>query len=140
MANAIYPTGKQALLEGSIHWINDTIKVVLVTTSIYVYNPAHVYVSALLPGNDSRLGIAQALAGKTSVGGVADANDVTFLSVQGIGYPAGALVIFKDVGPGDLANSPLIAYIDTCPGLPFSPTGADVVITWDNGANKIFKL
>ncbi len=139
MANAIYPMGKQALLEGSIHWLNDTIKVVLVTLSHYTYNAADTYLSALIGGADARIGIAQTLVGKTSVSGIADAQDVTFPAVQFTGYPVGALVIFKD-NAGDLATSPLIAYIDTCTGLPVTPTGADVYIAWDNGANKIFKI
>jgi hypothetical protein len=34
----------------------------------------------------------------------------------------------------------LIAYIDTATGLPVTPGGGDIDITWDNGSNKIFKL
>jgi hypothetical protein len=49
-----------------------------------------------------------------------------------------ALVIYKDTGSA--ATSPLIAYIDTATGLPVTPNGADVTVTWDNGSNKIFKL
>ena len=40
------------------------------------------------------------------------------------------------------ATARLVAYIDTpTSGLPFTPAaGQTVNITWDNGANKIFKL
>ena len=34
----------------------------------------------------------------------------------------------------------VIAFIDTATGLPVTPNGGDITITWDNGANKIFKL
>ena len=68
--------------------------------------------------------------------GVADAADTTFTSVSG--DTVEAIVLYKDTG--DAATSPLIAYIDTATGLPLTPNGGDVTITWDNGANKIFKL
>jgi hypothetical protein len=47
-------------------------------------------------------------------------------------------VIYKDTGTA--ATSPLIAYIDTATGLPVTPNGGDITVTWDNGSNKIFKL
>jgi len=38
------------------------------------------------------------------------------------------------------ANDALIAYIDTATGLPFTPSGGDIEVVWDAGANRIFKL
>ena len=38
------------------------------------------------------------------------------------------------------ANGNLIAWIDTATGLPIVPNGGDIIVTWDNGNNKIFKL
>ena len=32
------------------------------------------------------------------------------------------------------------AYIDTATGLPITPNGGDIIVTWDNGINKIFRL
>lgn len=45
-------------------------------------------------------------------------------------------------GGADVAQSAqrLIAWIDTGTNIPVVPNGGDVNITWDNGANKIFKL
>jgi len=34
----------------------------------------------------------------------------------------------------------LIAFIDTATNLPVTPNGGDIIVAWDNGANKIFKL
>ncbi len=65
-----------------------------------------------------------------------DAADVVFSAVTG--DPSEALVIYKDTG--DAATSPLIAYIDTAAGLPVTPSGTDITVTWDSGVNKIFKL
>jgi hypothetical protein len=38
------------------------------------------------------------------------------------------------------ASDALIAYIDTATGLPFTPSGGDIEVQWDSGANAIFKL
>ena len=37
-------------------------------------------------------------------------------------------------------TSPLIANIDVATGLPITPSGGDIIVQWDTGANKIFKL
>lgn len=68
--------------------------------------------------------------------GVCDAGDVTFSAVTG--DPCEALIIYKDTGTE--ATSPLLAYIDTATGLPVTPNGGNITVTWDSGANKIFKL
>ena len=49
-----------------------------------------------------------------------------------------AIIIYVDSGTE--ATSPLIAYIDTATGLPITPNGGDIIVTWDNGTNKIFKV
>jgi hypothetical protein len=76
------------------------------------------------------------LSSKSASGGAADAADVTFSSVSGTSIEA--ILLYKDTGSA--ATSPLIAYIDTATGLPITPNGGDIIVTWDNGTNKIFKL
>jgi hypothetical protein len=34
----------------------------------------------------------------------------------------------------------LIAYIDTATGLPVTPNGQNITVSFDNGSNRIFKL
>ncbi|WP_368206663.1 hypothetical protein [Aeromonas sp. s5] len=46
--------------------------------------------------------------------------------------------IYKDTG--SVATSPLIALFETAADLPVSTNGGDIIIAWDNGSNKIFKL
>jgi hypothetical protein len=77
-----------------------------------------------------------ALSGKTFTNGVFDASDVTVGAVAGAEVTQ--IVLFKHTGSD--ATARLIARYDTGTGLPFTPSGADVPITWDNGANKIFAL
>jgi len=61
---------------------------------------------------------------------------MTFTSVTGASIEA--IVLYKDTGTD--STSPLIAFIDTATGLPITPNGGDIIVTWDNGPNKIFKL
>lgn len=134
MANGMYAAGLNAFLTGSINWTSDTIKVVLVDAADYTVNLAtHDFLNDVAAG--ARVATAT-LSGKTATGGVADANDVTFTGVSG--DQAEALIIYKDTG--NEATSPLIAYLDTATGLAITPNGTDITLTWDGGANKIFKL
>lgn len=133
MASALYDKGRQRFLEGSIAWLTDNIKVVLVDAADYTVNLAtHEFLSDI-PAL-ARVATSTNLTGKTSAAGVADAADVTFTAVTG--DPSEVLVIYKDTGTE--TTSPLIAYIDTATGLPVTPNGGDITVTW--AAQGIFKL
>lgn len=135
MANALYPKFKEALLSQSpsINLSSDTINVALIDTGVYTYNAAHDFWDDAVAG---LVGTAQTLGSKTVTNGVFDAADVTFTSVSG--STVEALIIYKSTGVN--STSPLIAYIDTATGLPVTPNGGNISITWDSGANKIFAL
>ena len=135
MANTLYDYCRQRFLESQINWMTDTIKVVLVSTSAYTPQTAvHQYL-ADIPVS-ARIAGPVTLTAKATTGGAADAADCTFTSVSGA--TINAIVIYKDTGTD--STSPLIAFIDTATGLPITPNGGDIIVTWDNGANKIFKL
>lgn len=135
MANALFDKARQRFLEGQFNWNTDTIKAALVDTGTYTPNlSAHEFLSDISSG--ARVAMSGAFTGKTTTGGAADANDITYTSVTGPSIEA--IIIFKDTGTD--STSPLIAYIDTATGLPITPNGGDIIVTWDNGANKIFKL
>lgn len=135
MANALFDKARQRFLEGQFNWNTDTIKAILVDTGTYTVNlSAHEFLSDI--GTGARISVSGAFTGKTTAGGAADANDITFTSVTGASVEA--IVIYSDTGVD--STSPLIAFIDTATGLPITPNGGDIIVTWDNGANKIFKL
>lgn len=135
MANTLYDFARQRFLESQINWMTDTIKVLLVDTGAYTPQTAvHQYL-ADIPVS-SRIAGPITLTSKSTTGGAADASDCTFTSVTGASIEA--IVIYKDTGTE--ATSPLIAYIDTATGLPITPNGGDIIVTWDNGTNKIFKV
>ena len=85
----------------------------------------------------ARVAVSGALVNKTFVNGVFDADDVTINSVTG--DQSEALILYQHTGVD--ATSRLIAFWDTgVSGLPFTPNGSNVVITWSAGAAKIFAL
>lgn len=135
MANALYDAGRDAFANGDIDWVADTIHVTLIDSADYVVNTAtdDFYDDVTAGGRVA----SAALAGKSTSAGVVDATDLTLSSVTG--DQSEALVIWKNTGTE--STSVLIAYIDTVSsGLPVTPNGGDITITWDSGANKIFKL
>ena len=126
MANTLYDYCRQRFLEAQINWMTDTVKVILVSTSAYTPQTAvHQYL-ADIPVS-ARIAGPVTLTAKATTGGAADAADCTFTSVSGA--TINAIVIYKDTGTE--ATSPLIAYIDTATGLPITPNGGDIIVTWD---------
>lgn len=141
MANSLYDKGRQRFLEAQLNWLTDDIKVVMVDTAVYTFASTHEFFTSIPAG--ARITAPTTLTNKTSTNGAADAQDVTFAAVNGPSIEA--LVIYREVlGTDgitpDEAASPLIAYIDTATGLPITPNGGDIIVTWDNGINKIFRL
>lgn len=134
--NGLYDAGRNAFLTGDIDWVADDIRVILVDSTEYTVDlAAHEFLDDVPSG--SRIATSGALANKTAVAGVADADDVTFTAVAGPDSGE-ALVIYQHTGVE--GTSQLIAYIDTGTGLPVTANGGDIIVTWDSGANKIFKL
>jgi hypothetical protein len=137
MANTLYDKGRQRFLEAQLNWMSDAIKCLLVDTGAYTPNfTTHEFLSDISASARVGTSTGVTLTSKTTTGGAADAADITFSSVTGASIEA--LVLFMDTGTE--GTSPLIAYIDTATGLPITPNGGDIIVTWDNGPNKIFKL
>jgi hypothetical protein len=137
MANALYDSGREGFLDGSIDWDTDDIRAILLKTG-YSFSAAHVYVSDLTTASYDN-GRSSALSGKTKTAGVADASDIT----TGLNATAATLtiaVVLYKYNAAD-ASARLICYIDTATGLSFTPAaGQQVNISWNDGTNKIFKL
>lgn len=134
MANGLFVKGIEALMQGQINLVSDTIKVTLVDLADYTADlAAHDFINDVPAG--ARVATAT-LASKSVTGGAFDAADVTFPAVTG--DQSEALVIWKDSGTE--STSPMIMYIDTATGLGVTPNGGDISVVWDNGVNKIFKI
>lgn len=132
MANTLYDHARQRFLEAQINWLTDTIKCVLVDTGAYTpQTSVHQYFSDV--PTSSRVTQSVTLTSKTTTGGAADASDITFTSVSGNSIEA--IILYSDSGTE--STSPLIAYIDTATGLPITPNGGDIIVTWDKIIDKI---
>lgn len=135
MANGLYDEGRERFLTAVINWTSDTIKCSLIDTSAYTVSlTSHEFYSDVAGG--AVIAGPVTLGSKTATGGAADAGDATFTAVTGVSIEA--IIIYKFVTVA--SDSPLIAYIDTATGLPITPNGGDIIVQWDNGTNKIFKL
>ncbi len=134
MANALFPKGREGILDESINMSSGDIRVMLVKAT-YVYDDTDVFVADLGAVDNGR---SAALGGKTFTLGVFDATDTSVVALAAA--QVSALVYFKHTGSD--ATARLVCFVDTpTSGLPSTPAvGQTVTITHDNGANKIFKL
>lgn len=135
MANALFDPGREGHLDGTIIESSGDIRVMLVK-SAYTFSAAHKFLSDITAGNDN--GRSASLTSKTVTNGVFNAAATSLVATAAVA--CSALVIFQHTGVD--ATARVIAYIDTpAAGLPFTPAaGQTVNITWDSGANKIFRL
>jgi hypothetical protein len=136
MSNTLYDNARELFATGKINWTgSDSFKVYLIDSGNYTVNTStHLYLSDV--STSSRIAGPVALSSMTATAGACDAADITFSSVTGTSIEA--ILIYKDTGTE--STSPLIAYIDTATGLPITPNGGDIIVTWDSGTNKIFRL
>lgn len=137
MANALYDHGRENFLGGDIDWDADDIRLAFIDEaddSIDLANDEDLgdRVSAAIVAESG------AFQSKTKTSGVADADDITVSTVTGDQFES--IDIFKHDAGGDESVELLICNIDTATGLPFTPSGGDIEVQWDSGANKIFKL
>lgn len=135
MANALYDKAREGYLNGNLNWLTDDVRAILIDADTYTVNLATHQFLTDVPGG-SRISVSGTLTTKTATAGVADADDVSFSLVSGASVEA--ILLYKHTGTDSTAR--LIAYLDTATGLPFTPSGGNVAIQWDNGANRIFKL
>jgi hypothetical protein len=139
MANSLYDKARNGFLRGDISWKSggDTFRAYLVDIQGGTGYAVDLVDDEFLDDIPAAALVSFiALAPADPTAGVADAPDVTFTSVTGAECEAVVIVNWVT----NAADSPLIAYIDSATGLPATPIGGDIKITWDSGANKIFKL
>lgn len=134
MSNALYDPGREGILDESIGTNTGDIRAMLVLSS-YAFSAAHKFLADLGAVDNGR---SAALGSKTFTSGVFNAANTSLVATAATASKA--IVVFKHTGAD--ATARLVAYIDTpTSGLPFTPAaGQTVNITWDTGANKIFKL
>jgi hypothetical protein len=141
--NFLYDNARELFATAQIHWINDTIRAAIVTSSYSPSQSTDNFMSSIAPANILGAGAGGqrlTLVNKSATGGACDADDITFTSIGGGGTPPSveALIIYRFVT--DDSDSQLIAYLGGATGLPLLTNGGDIVAQWDNGINRIFRL
>lgn len=140
MANVLYDKCRERFATKQQDWTADVIKAVAVDTAQYTVLASHQYMSSIPVG--ARISGNVLLTGRTATGGACDAEDTLFQLVSGPTIEAVVIYEYGETVPGtqDDALCKLMAYIDNATGLPITPNGGDIIVTWDNGPNKIFRL
>lgn len=138
MANTLFDKGRGRYLTctSTVAWNSATIDFWLIDISGYTPNfSAHEFMSDV--SGPGRISGPITLANKTTTGGAADGDDIRFVSVtNGVTIEA----ILGQANTGSEATSPLILWIDVATGLPITGNSGDIIVSWDNGPNRIFKL
>lgn len=133
--SAIYINAKNLMMTGQLDLSTASLKVVCVDAADYTLDAAlHANLSDI-PAL-ARVGTPTALTTVTVTGNVLDADNVLINNVAGDTFEA--VAIYVDTGVE--STSTLVAYLDNAGTLSVTPSGADIVITWADTANKIFAL
>lgn len=135
MSNAWYDKGLEGFAGGDCAWDTDNIRVILIDEADDTIDLA---VDDFLDDRaaGSRVAVSGNLASKTNTNGYLDAADLTITSVTGDQSESFDIYIHT----GTESTSRLLLNFDTATGLPITPDGGNITITWDNGTNKIARL
>lgn len=134
MANALFTALRNGQLSNTslVDFDGDTIKAMFVDHADDTPVPAtddfidDILSAARVPAIGSCPTLGTITIG-TVAAGVFDAADTVFTSLTG--DPSESLILFKDTGSE--ATSKLIAFWDTATGLPLTPNGGNVTVTWN---------
>ncbi len=119
-------------------WDADEFRIGLVDDTDVSFNLAtNDFWDDLVAGLVHANGESDALGSKSTTAGVADAADKTWSTVSG--DAADYVVCFYETG-NDATQALIFALDSATTGIPVTPNGGDITITFDSGANKIFKL
>jgi hypothetical protein len=134
--NRLLDTAREAFARGLVDWVGDTVVARLVRTSVAAPNFSTLaFLSEL--DDDGFAADAVEIENRTATAGVLDGDDVLFPAVDA-GDAIDAVAIYVDTG--NAATSRVLAWLDSGTGLPVTPDGTDVTVTWDPGASRIVRL
>jgi hypothetical protein len=136
MADTAYDLYLQAMLAGSFDLSSASIKLMLVNIASGHYTPDFTtdqFITAIAGGD--QIASTAALTSVSITDGVFNAANTLWASVAS-GPAAGAFVIYIDTGTP--STSPLLAYIDSYSGLPVTPNGSNINVSFTGSG--IFEL
>lgn len=124
MSNTLYPAATEGFLDGTIPMLSGDIRVLLIDTAFYTYSATDTFLTSI-PAL-ARVATSNPLTSKTTTVGVFNATGATFAAVTGATVEAFVLYLHTGVD----ATARLIGYWDTSAGLPLTPNGTTVSISW----------
>ncbi len=137
MANAFYDLGRQAVIEGGIAFLSANMKITSIDeTDDVPILATDEFLDAI--GAGAREFQSGNLASKTTAAGVYDAANLAPAFTGAAGDQFESITLYRDSGAA--ATSELLLNIDTASGLPLSPDGGNIDITWSDGGNRIAKI
>jgi hypothetical protein len=123
--SAFYKTGREALINGTVRWVSDSIIAILTNNVLYQFNENNIYLSSIPKA--ARVGEPVQLQNRSRRVGAFSADNAMFKNVQGI--TIGGIVLAAEAE--DLEKSLLLAYIDHVTGLPIKPNGNHIKVEWE---------
>ena len=126
MANALYDTFKQGLLNKEFDLDTDIIKATLIDSADYTYSAAHDFYGGATPDVPAAAKVAESadLPTKSITNGTFDTGDFTWSTVTG--DQSEAIILWDDT----ITDDRLIAFYDTgMTGMPVTPSGGDINVT-----------
>lgn len=126
MANQLYNTFKQDLLNKVFNLSTDVIKASLIDSASYVFNIAHDEYSGAARDVPLAAIVAESpgLSAPTIAAGVFDTADFVWTAV--VGPQSEAVILWDDT----LVNDRLILFLDTgIAGMPVTPNGGNINVT-----------
>lgn len=134
MANGVFAAYRTLVLSAPPNLSTDAIKAMFIDnaddTAVLATDDFmdDIASAARVPSEANAVALANKTLG-TVAAGVFDADNTTFTALTG--DPVEQLIIYEDSGTE--STSSLIAMWDTATGLPLTPNGGDVVVTWAGG-------
>lgn len=126
-----YESARNQFLQGGLNLLTLDVRAILVDLADYAPAVTHEFLSSI-PAV-ARVAVSASMAGKAIVAGAFDCNDYAFTSV--VGDPCEALVYY--VHTGSDATARLLCLQD---GFTVTPNGANINVTVDSGANRVFRI
>jgi hypothetical protein len=142
--NKLYDYGRNLFARGEIHWRagGDIVKCTLLDAEHYTFDQElHQFMNLDTVETAARVS-ETTLTLLDPLEGACGAADAVFHAVEGAASEM--LVLWKDGGGHGATQSgttdPLIAFMDIATGLPVTPDGGDILVSWDVLPTRIFKL
>jgi len=126
MANALYDTYKQDLLNKVFDMDTDVIKATLIDSGDYTYSAAHDFYGGGTPdvAAGAKVAVSGTLGTPTIANGVFDTDNFTWTAVTG--DQSEAIILWDDT----ITDDRLVAFYDTgMTGMPVTPNGGDINVT-----------